>query len=145
MAKKITPCLLYTKDAAKAAKFYTSIFKDGKILSSDAVVSMFRIGGQEFMALNGPAQKFTLAVSFMIDCKDQKEVDYFWNKLSKDGKEIRCGWVQDKYGMAWQVVPSILPKLFGAKDRTKANRAIQAMMKMKKLDIAKLKAAFDGK
>ncbi len=145
MAKKITPCLLYTKDAAKAARHYTSIFKDGKILSSDEIVTMFRIGGQEFMALNGPARKFSWAVSFMIDCKDQKEVDYFWRKLSKGGKEIRCGWLEDKYGMAWQVVPAILPKLFGAKDRTKANRAIQAMMKMKKLDIAKLKAAFDGK
>ena len=145
MAKKITPCLLYAKDAAKAAKYYTSIFKDGKILSSGDMFAVFRIGGQEFLALNGPAKKFTWAVSFMIDCKDQKEVDYFWNKLSKGGKTLPCGWLEDKYGMAWQVVPAILPKLFGARDREKANRAIQAMLKMKKLDIAKLRAAFDGK
>jgi len=145
MAKKITPCLLYTKDAAKAAKYYTSIFKDGKILSSDEMVTMFRIGGIEFMALNGPAQKFNWNVSFSIDCKDQKEVDYFWNKLKKGGKEIQCGWVTDKFGMSWQVVPAILPRLFGAKDRKKAGRAFQAMLKMKKLDVAKLKAAFDGK
>ena len=145
MSKKITPCLLYTKDAAKVAKFYTSIFKDGKILHSDPMATSFRIGGQEFLALNGPGKKFTWAVSFMIDCKDQKEVDHFWNKLSKGGKEIRCGWLEDKYGMAWQVVPSVMMKYLGASDRTKANRAIAAMMKMKKLDIAKLKAAFDGK
>jgi predicted 3-demethylubiquinone-9 3-methyltransferase (glyoxalase superfamily) len=145
MPKKITPCLLYAKDAAKAAKYYTSIFKDGKILSSDEMHAMFRIGGQEFLALNGPARKFTWAVSFMIDCKDQKEIDHYWNKLSKGGKQLPCGWLEDKYGMAWQVVPSILSKLLGAKDRNKANRAIQAMLKMKKMDIAKLKAAFDGK
>lgn len=145
MAKKITPCLLYAKNAAKAAKFYTSLFNDGKILCSDDMVTMFRIGGQEFMALNGPAQKFTWSVSFMIDCKDQKEVDHFWNKLSKGGKELPCGWLEDKYGMAWQVVPSMVAKLFSAKDRKKANRAFQAMLKMKKIDIAKLKAAFDGK
>ncbi len=145
MAKKITPCLLYTKDAAKAAKYYTSIFKDGKILRSDEMLTMFRVGGLEFMALNGPARNFTWAVSFMINCKDQKEIDYYWSKLSKGGKQLPCGWLEDKYGMAWQVVPSIIPKLFGAKDRTKANRAIQAMLKMKKMNIAKLKAAFDGK
>lgn len=145
MAKKITPCLLYAKDAARAAKYYTTIFKDGKILSRDEMHASFRIGGQEFVALNGPARKFTWAVSFMIDCKDQKEVDHYWSRLSKGGKELPCGWLQDKYGMAWQVVPSVIWKLFSARDRTKANRAIQAMLKMKKLDIAKLKAAFNGK
>lgn len=145
MAIKITPCLLYTKDAAKAAKFYTSVFKDGKILSSDDMATIFRIGGLEFMALNGPADKFNWNVSFMIDCKDQKEVDYFWKKLTKGGKEVQCGWLEDKYGLAWQVVPSAMMKYLGAKDRTKANRAIQAMMKMKKLDLNQLKAAFDGK
>ncbi|MEO5666475.1 MAG: VOC family protein, partial [Bdellovibrionota bacterium] len=96
-------------------------------------------------ALNGPASQFTWNVSFMIDCKDQAEVDYFWNRLKKGGKELPCGWVEDKYGMAWQVVPAAMMKFLGAKDRTKANRAIAAMMTMKKLVIADLKAAFDGK
>ncbi|MBS1962042.1 MAG: VOC family protein [Bdellovibrionales bacterium] len=142
---KITPCLLYTKDAAKAARYYASIFKDSKIYSADSLMASFRIGGMDFLALNGPASKFTWNISFMIDCKDQKEVDHFWNKLKRGGKELRCGWVEDKFGMAWQVVPSAMPKFLGAKDRTKADRAFQAMLKMKKLDIAKLKAAFDGK
>lgn len=146
MAKqKITPCLLYTKDAAKAARFYMSIFKGSKIHHSDAMATTFRIGGVDFMALNGPASKFNWNVSFMIDCKDQKEVDYYWNRLKKGGKEVQCGWVEDKYGMAWQVVPSSMMKYLAADDRVKANRAIAAMLKMKKLDLAKLKKAFDGK
>src|SRR6478752_844985 len=145
MAKKLTPCLLYANDAAKAARYYTSIFKDGKILSSNEMLIRFRINGQEFIALNGPAEKFTWAVSFMIECKDQQEIDYYWNKLSQGGKKLPCGWLEDKFGMAWQVVPSIIPKLINAKDRKKANRAFQAMLKMRKLDIAKLKAAFEGK
>lgn len=143
--KKITPCLLYTKDAAKAARYYASIFKDSKIYSSDAMATQFRIGGMDFVAINGPASKFTWNVSFMIQCKDQREVDYYWSRLSKGGKELPCGWLEDKYGMAWQVVPSIMMKFLTAKDRKKANRAIEAMMTMKKFDIAKLKAAFDGK
>jgi predicted 3-demethylubiquinone-9 3-methyltransferase (glyoxalase superfamily) len=145
MAKKITPCLLYTQDAAKAAKYYLSIFKGGKILINNPILTKFRILGQEFVALNGPAEKFTLNVSFMIGCKDQKEIDYYWSKLSKDGKELPCGWLQDKYGMAWQVAPANFAKFMFAKDRKKADRAMQAMMTMKKIDIAKIKAAFDGK
>jgi predicted 3-demethylubiquinone-9 3-methyltransferase (glyoxalase superfamily) len=145
MATKISPCLLYTKNAAQAARYYASIFKDSKIYSSDSIATSFRIGGLDFLALNGPASKFTWNVSFMIDCKNQKEVDYYWNRLKIGGKELPCGWLQDKYGMAWQVVPSAMMKFLGAKDRTKANRAIEAMMKMKKLDISVLKAAFDGK
>lgn len=142
---KLTPCLLYTKNAAQAAKYYVSIFKNSKLLSQDFFSASFKIEGMEFLALNGPASRFTWNISFMIDCKNQKEVDYYWNKLKRGGKELPCGWVEDKYGMAWQVVPSIMPKLLGAKDRKKASRAIEAMMKMKKLDIAKLKRAFDGK
>lgn len=142
---KITPCLLYTKDAAKAARYYASIFKDSKIYSSDSMMAQFRIGGTDFLALNGPASKFTWNVSWMIDCKNQKEVDYYWNKLKRGGKELQCGWLEDKYGMAWQIVPSAMMKFLGAKDKVKSGRAFQAMLKMKKLDIAKLKAAFDGK
>ncbi len=143
MSKKLTPCLLYSKNAAQAAKYYVSVFKSARLLSADSFSASFRLEGMEFLALNGPAQKFTWNISFMIDCKDQKEVDYYWNKLKRGGKELPCGWVEDKYGMAWQVVPAILPKLFGAKDRKKADRAIAAMMMMKKLDIQKLKDAFD--
>jgi predicted 3-demethylubiquinone-9 3-methyltransferase (glyoxalase superfamily) len=145
MPQKITPCLLYTKNAAQAAKYYVSIFKNSKLLSVDDFSASFKIEGMEFMALNGPASKFTWNISFMIPCKTQKEIDYYWNKLKRGGKELPCGWVEDKYGMAWQVYPSIISKLFGAKDRKKAGRAMAAMMDMKKMDIAKLKAAFDGK
>ncbi len=145
MPKKITPCLLYAKDAAKAARYYVSIFKDSRIYSSDSMSTRFRIGGTDFIAINGPASKFTWNISFMIECKDQKEVDYYWNRLKRGGKELPCGWLEDKYGMAWQVTPSVMLKYLTAKDRKKANRAIQAMMTMKKFDIARLKAAFDGK
>lgn len=145
MAKKITPCLLYTKDAAKAAKYYASIFKDSKIYSSDNMATRFRIRGTDFIAINGPASDFNWNVSFMIECKDQKEIDYYWNKLKKGGKELPCGWLQDKYGMAWQVVPSVMLKYLQAKDKSKSKRAIDAMMEMKKFDIAKLKAAYEGK
>lgn len=145
MAKKITPCLLYTSNADKAAKYYIGIFKDGKILNTNKMATSFHAGGTDFVAINGPASEFNWNVSFMINCKDQKEVDYYWNHLKKGGKELPCGWLQDKYGMAWQIIPTAMMKFLSAKDRVKAGRTIEAMMKMKKLDIAKLKSAFDGK
>jgi predicted 3-demethylubiquinone-9 3-methyltransferase (glyoxalase superfamily) len=109
------------------------------------MLTTFRAGGVEFTALNGPASEFTWNISFMIPCKDQKEIDYYWNKLSKGGKQLPCGWLEDKYGMAWQVFPTIINKLFFSKDKKKSGRAIEAMMGMKKIEIAKLKAAYDGK
>lgn len=111
------------------------------------MVVIFEINSKKFMGLNGgPHFKFNEAVSFVIDCVDQKEVDYYWNSLTADGgEESMCGWLKDKFGVSWQVVPDIIPSLIGSPDRKKADRAMQALMKMRKLDIQKLQDAFDGK
>jgi predicted 3-demethylubiquinone-9 3-methyltransferase (glyoxalase superfamily) len=144
---KIHPVLWFdNKLASEAANYYTSLFPDSHIIDETPVVVTFTLSGQKFSALNGgPAYKFGPAISFFITCEDQKEVDYFWDAFTKDGGEAnRCGWVQDKYGVSWQVVPKILPELLGDKDKSKAGRAMEAMMKMGKLDIAVLKAAHAG-
>ncbi|MFA5105348.1 MAG: VOC family protein [Candidatus Micrarchaeia archaeon] len=155
-------CLWFDHNAEQAAKFYTSIFKGSKILSvsrygdSGAEVSgmekgsvltvSFRLNGQEFMALNGgPVFKFSPAVSFVVKCKGQKEIDYFWKKLSSGGKVVECGWLTDKFGVSWQVVPASLDKLTGGRDAKRAERVMSALLKMKKLDIKKLEAAYKGK
>lgn len=144
--KKITPCLLFQGQAQEAAEFYTSIFKKSKILDSTPFTTSFRIEGHDFVALNGPKASFTWAVSFYVTCKNQKEVDYYWSKLSSGGGEEQpCGWVKDKFGLSWQIIPEMLPRLIGDKDKKKADRTMQAMMKMKKLNIAKLKKAHSGK
>jgi predicted 3-demethylubiquinone-9 3-methyltransferase (glyoxalase superfamily) len=141
--KKITIFLWYNGKAQQAAKLYTSIFKKSKntkILDSNPMSTTFTLEGREFVAFNGgPAFKFTEATSFFVSCKTQQEVDYYWKKLSAGGKIQRCGWLKDRFGVSWQIVPSILGDLIGDDDREKANRAIRAMMGMKKLDIAKLK------
>ena len=155
--QKITTFLWFDKEAEEAAKFYCSIFKKSKILgitrnlgapgvTADVLTVQFRLGDQEFTALNGgPQFKFTEAISLMINCKDQKEVDYYWDKLlAGGGKESACGWLKDKYGLSWQVTPTILMKMIADKNRTKAKRAMDAMMQMVKLDIRKLKEAYDG-
>jgi len=156
--QKITTFLWFDKEAVEAAKFYCSIFKKSKILgtmrnfegvpgsNADVLTVQFRLGDQEFVALNGgPQFKFTEAISLMINCKDQKEVDYYWEKLlAGGGKESACGWLKDKYGLSWQVAPTILMKMIADKSRTKAKRAMDAMMQMVKLDIRKLKEAYDG-
>jgi predicted 3-demethylubiquinone-9 3-methyltransferase (glyoxalase superfamily) len=156
--QKITTFLWFDKEAVEAAKFYCSIFKKSKILgtmrnfegvpgsNADVLTVQFRLGDQEFVALNGgPQFKFTEAISLMINCKDQKEVDYYWEKLlAGGGKESACGWLKDKYGLSWQVTPTILMKMIADKNRTKAKRAMDAMMQMVKLDIRKLKEAYDG-
>ena len=145
MAQKIIPFLWFNGKAAQAAKFYTSIFKNSKIESIDPMSATFYLDGIEFIAFNGgPAYKFSPAMSLFVNCKTQKEVDYYWNKLSAGGKKVRCGWLVDKFGISWQVVPEILGDLLGDEDRVKASRAMAAMMKMKKLDIAKLKKAHAG-
>jgi len=151
---KITPFLWFDKEAEQAAKFYVSVFKNSKILdvarntpstpgkTGSVLTIKFRRDGQVFTALNGgPQFKFNNAVSFVIPCKTQKEVDYYWSKLSKGGKEIQCGWLTDKYGLAWQIVPDVLLEFITGKDKAKAERVMSAMMKMVKLDIAKLRAA----
>jgi len=155
---KITPFLWFDKEAEQAAKYYTSIFKNSKILDiarhtesspgkkGSVLTVKFRLKDQVFTALNGgPAFKFNNAVSFVVHCKTQKEVDYYWRRLSAGGKEIQCGWLTDKFGLSWQVVPDALMELLTHRDRAKAERVMAAMMRMVKLDIAKLRAAAAAK
>lgn len=163
MKEKITPCLWYDGNAQEAARFYASVFKDSEIvdetkhdeLSAEAsglpegstLVVEFEIAGQKFVGLNGgPHFKFNEAISFMIDCKDQAEVDYFWSSLTADGgEESQCGWLKDKFGLSWQVVPTVMNDLVAGTDPEGSKRAMAAMMKMKKLDIQQLQDAYDGK
>lgn len=144
--QKITPFLWFNNQAAKAAKFYVSIFKkNSRVMSASPMSAEFKLNGLEFIALNGgPLFKFTEAVSFFVTCKTQKEVDYFWKKLSAGGKIQQCGWLKDKFGLSWQIIPEILGTYLGDRDRTRADRVVQAMLKMKKIDIAKLTAAYQG-
>jgi predicted 3-demethylubiquinone-9 3-methyltransferase (glyoxalase superfamily) len=159
--QKITPFLWYDDKAEEAANFYVSVFKNSKVGSitryekegakasgrpeGTAMTVNFQLEGQEFVALNaGPHFKFTEAISFVVNCETQEEVDYFWEKLSAGGAESQCGWLKDKYGLSWQVVPTILVELFQDKDASKSQRVMKAMLQMKKLDIATLKQAADG-
>jgi len=163
--QKITPFLWFDDQAEEAAKFYTSIFKNsevGKIARYGEEASKisksgrppgsvltveFEIEGQKFVALNGgPLFKFNESISFVVNCETQEEVDYFWKKLTADGgQESQCGWLKDKFGVSWQVVPTILPELLSDKDAAKSERVMKAMVQMVKLDIGKLKAAAQGK
>jgi len=155
--QKITPFLWFDNQAEEAMNFYVSIFKNSKTLSctryGDAgpgpkgtvIVASFELDGQEFMALNGgPRFKFTEAVSFVVSCETQAEIDEMWGKLSAGGEESQCGWLKDKFGLSWQVVPPILSKLMQNKDPQKSNRVMQALLQMKKIDIATLQRAHDG-
>jgi predicted 3-demethylubiquinone-9 3-methyltransferase (glyoxalase superfamily) len=156
--QKITPFLWFNDNAEDAVKFYTSILKNSKIGTiarygeegeqvagrpkGSVMTVQFQLEGQEFLALNGgPHFKFTEAISFVVNCKTQAEVDNYWNKLSAGGKKVQCGWLKDKYGVSWQIVPTILGELLGGKDAAKSKRVMQAMLKMVKLDIKKLKQA----
>ena len=147
----ITPCLWFDSNAGEAMKFYKSIFKSAKVLSTHyqgkrLLFAEFRLNGQDFMALNGgPHFKFTPAVSFFVSCNTQREVDHYWEKLSKGGKKGQCGWLTDKFGLSWQIVPKTLGKLMGDKDKSKSARVFSAMLKMTKLDIKGLKAAYNQK
>jgi predicted 3-demethylubiquinone-9 3-methyltransferase (glyoxalase superfamily) len=153
--QKITPFLWFDSQAEEAARFYTSIFPNSKINqvayygentpgSPGTVMTVnFEIGGQEFGAINGgPIFKFTEAISFYVPCETQSEVDDYWEKLSVGGEKGQCGWLKDKYGVSWQIVPTILGKLMSDPDRVKANRVTQAMLKMTKLDIDQLMHAY---
>ena len=155
--KTIHPCLWFDNQAEEAAKFYTSIFKDlsidaisyygdeGPGPKGQALTVMFRLNGQQFMALNGgPEFKFTPAISFFVNCETQEEVDHLWEKLSEGGHKDQCGWLSDKYGVSWQIVPTILGELMSDPDPEKSGRVVKAMLQMKKLDIAALKAAYKG-
>ena len=151
--QRITTFLWFDDQAEEAAKFYVSLFKKSRITGvsgsngkGKALVVSFRLEGQDFMALNGgPHFKFTPAISLFVDCKTQKEVDRLWKKLGEGGKDSQCGWLQDKYGLSWQIVPTILRKLLGDSDSSKAGRAMEAMMGMGKLDIGALKRAHSGR
>ena len=156
--QRIMPCLWFDGRAEEAMEFYTSVFKGskaGKITHygeagpgkpGSVMTVAFEIEGMEFMGINGgPQFQFSEAVSFMISCKDQEEVDYYWDRLTADGgKEGQCGWLSDRFGLAWQVVPEGMDEVFSDPDPAKAERSMAAMMKMKKLDIAELRAAAEG-
>ncbi|WP_435356739.1 VOC family protein [Emticicia sp. SJ17W-69] len=141
MTKPMVTCLWFDGQAKTAAEFYCSVFKDSKITSVSPMVVTFELNGSKFMGLNGgPQYKFNEAVSFVINCDTQEEIDYYWEKLTADGgQEGRCGWLKDKFGVSWQVVPSMLAELMS--DRTKAERTMNAFMSMKKFDIEALKNA----
>jgi predicted 3-demethylubiquinone-9 3-methyltransferase (glyoxalase superfamily) len=151
--KKITPFLWFDTQAEEAMNFYISIFKNSKVGSvqragpEGPVMSVtFQLEGQDFMALNaGPQFQFNEAISFFVDCKTQEEVDELWAKLTADGgEESMCGWLKDKYGLSWQIVPSVLGEMLGDRDPQKAQRTLQAMLKMQKIIIADLQKAYAG-
>ena len=155
--RPISPFLWFDTEAEDAAKHYVSIFSNSKILKvsrygdagpgpkGSVLTVTFELDGQRFTALNGgPRFKFTEAISFVIDCKTQEEVDHFWSKLSAGGEESQCGWLKDKFGLSWQVIPTVLGELITDPDPAKSKRAMEAMLKMKKIDIAALRKAHDG-
>ena len=162
IAQKITPFLWFDNQAEEAVNFYTSIFENSKIGSAarydeegskaagrpkgSVMTVAFQLAGQDFLALNGgPVFKFSEAVSFVVNCESQKEVDHFWEKLSAGGEEVQCGWLKDKFGLSWQVVPTVLSEMLQDKDAQKAKRVMAAMLKMKKIDIAELRRAYEAR
>jgi predicted 3-demethylubiquinone-9 3-methyltransferase (glyoxalase superfamily) len=157
-SQKITPFLWFNNQAEEAVRFYTKIFKNSKIgkiarydkagekvsgrKAGSVMTVEFQIEGQDFIALNGgPIFKFSEAISFVVSCKTQAEVDWYWKRLSAGGKQVQCGWLKDKYGVSWQIVPTALGELLSSKDAAKSQRVMEAMLKMVKLDIKKLKEA----
>ena len=161
IAGKITPCLWFDGQAEAAAAFYTSIFEDSRIIRTSrftdagheihgrpagSVMTVdFEIAGQRFTALNGgPHFKFNEAISFQVYCKTQKEIDYFWTKLTDGGEESMCGWLKDRFGVSWQIIPTVLADIFTGADPAKSDRAMQAMLRMKKIDLAELESAMAG-
>ena len=148
--QKIVPFLWFDGQAEEAMKFYVSIFKNSKIVrlmpgpNGTVMGGTFQLEGQEFYALNGgPQYKFTPAISLFVNCETQQEVDDLWGKLSASKADEQCGWLKDKYGVSWQIIPTVLGKLMGDKNPKKANAAVQAMLKMKKIDIKGLQQAYD--
>jgi predicted 3-demethylubiquinone-9 3-methyltransferase (glyoxalase superfamily) len=156
--QKIVPCLWFDDRIEEAAKFYTSVFPDAKVTHTSrygdagplpkgkVLTMMFELAGQEFMGLNGgPQFKFSEAISFFVRCETQAEVDHYWNKLTAGGgAESMCGWLKDKFGLSWQIVPNALTRYLADKDSKKAERVMQAMLQMKKIDIATLDRAYAG-
>ena len=155
--QKITTFLWFNDNAEEAANFYVSVFKNSRILGTSrygdagagpqgSIMTVnFDLDGQEFTALNGgPQFKFTEAISLVVHCKDQQEVDYFWEKLSEGGQKVECGWLKDKFGLAWQIVPDALLELLASGDDAKTNRIMKEVMQMKKLDVERLRKAAEG-
>jgi len=157
-ARKLTPCLWFDSEGEEAANFYVSVFKNSRIgkisrygkegyevhgrKAGTVMTVEFKIEGQKFLALNGgPHFKFNEAISFQVHCQTQEEVDYFWSKLSEGGKEAPCGWLKDKFGLSWQIIPDVLPQLLTDKNVEKAGRVMKSMLQMKKIDIAALQRA----
>jgi predicted 3-demethylubiquinone-9 3-methyltransferase (glyoxalase superfamily) len=162
ITQRITPFLWLDDQAEEAAKFYTSIFKNSKIGEivrydeeaakptgrppGSVMVVDFQLDGQKFVALNGgPAFNFTEAISFVVNCDSQEEVDYYWSKLSAGGEESRCGWLKDRFGLSWQIVPTLLTEMLKDKDAAKAKRVMHAILQMDKIDIPTLKKTYDQK
>ncbi|MFA6051686.1 MAG: VOC family protein [Methylobacter sp.] len=154
--QKITPFLWFDHQAEEAMNFYVSVFKNSKVLSvnrygdagpgpkGSVMTASFELDGQVFTALNGgPVYKFSPAISFVVHCETQAEVDEYWEKLSEGGKENQCAWLDDKFGVSWQIVPNILIELLSDPDPAKSGRVMQAMLQMKKIDIEKLKQAYE--
>ena len=160
--QRITPFLWFDNNAEEAVNFYVSVFKNSKIETivrydehgsnaagrpvGSVMTIAFKLAGQKFAALNGgPVFKFTEAVSFVVNCKNQEEVDYYWEKLTAGGQEVQCGWLKDRYGVSWQIVPTITTKLLTDKDPEKSKRVMNAILQMVKIDIESLKKAYAGK
>jgi predicted 3-demethylubiquinone-9 3-methyltransferase (glyoxalase superfamily) len=156
-AQKITPFLWFDNQAEEAANFYTSVFKNSRVLgvtrygaagpgpNGSVMTVAFELDGQVFTALNGgPIFKFTEAISFVVNCETQKEVDEYWDKLTAGGQEVQCGWLKDKYGLFWQIVPTVLVELLASTDIERSQKAMKAMLQMKKIDIATLKRASES-
>lgn len=142
---RITPFLWFDGNAEEAMRFYVSVFPDSKVLSVSPMTVSFELEGQRFYGLNGgPQYRFTEAVSFLVDCESQEEVDSYWSKLTAGGGQSgQCGWLKDRFGLSWQIIPKALGRLIGDPDRARAGRAMQAMLTMGKIDIAELQRAFD--
>ena len=157
MQEKISPFLWFDKEAEEAAQFYVSLFDDSEILQithygegallpkGTILTVVFRLAGREYIALNGgPAQKLSPAFSLTVNCKDQQEIDFYWEKLGSGGKEIQCGWLVDRFGLSWQVVPANIEKFLSSEHPERADRVMQAVMGMVKLDMAALERAYSG-
>jgi predicted 3-demethylubiquinone-9 3-methyltransferase (glyoxalase superfamily) len=158
MRQKITPFLWFDGNAEEAVNFYTSIFKDGRIVSLErypdefedmrgkVLTAVFELNGQELMAIDGgPQFKFNEAISLYVDCESQEEVDNYWNKLAEGGEILMCGWLKDKYGVTWQIIPKQLPEMLRDTDRARAKRVMDTMMQMKKIELPELQRAYDGR
>jgi predicted 3-demethylubiquinone-9 3-methyltransferase (glyoxalase superfamily) len=158
LMQKISPFLWFDNQAEEAAKFYASVFKNSRIgriarygdagpgAKGSVMTVEFQLDGQDFVALNGgPKFKFTEAISLSVLCKTQDEIDELWKKLTQGGQEVQCGWLKDRFGLSWQVVPEVLPKMMSDPDPEKTNRVMEAVLKMKKFDIATLEKAYSGR